>query len=371
MNPSETPSHSWEVDGPMPPFPYVPGFSIKIRPFKSPTASERQAQLDAENSLKAKYPPGTHKISAVEYCIAQPYCQLETEQAAENGRQAREHVLHVDSITTRPASDIFWNVIQCHLDDDKESKYTAKIYDPVYASCVISAHITASSCFNTEIKANTRLNDAGLSGKVTPVFSGAWYMDVPVPNKDFGGVDYATTRPVPMLLFEAVDGADIASTYLRYYYTSDCIEHQPQLPQAWRQEVLAKIYEAETFLINAGVYAQVYMDGVLAGTTALEDGTLDVRIFFTNIGMSDIFNLEERTVKKLELPISPIETYWDEVLDDAQWLTFGEWGQPEDLKYYRQWLVQRWGESTEYRPLSEEVRKRIADGKWEEVSSRC
>lgn len=366
MNSCEAPSHHWEVDGPSPPFPYIPGFSIKIRPYASPTASERQTQQDAENSLKNRYPPGTHKISPVEHCLAQPYGQLETEQAAGTGDDAREHILHVDSITTRPASDILWNVIQCHLDDDRESKYTAKIYDPVYASYVGSAY--ANRSFNSEIKAYTRLNDAGLSGKVTPVFSGAWKMDVPVPNKDFGGVDYATTRPVPLLLFEAVEAATIASTYLRYFYTSGYIEAQPQLPQAWRQEVLAKIYEAQALLLHAGVYAEARLDGVLVGTSALEDGRLDVRVFITDFERSGISDLEERTAKALEPPISPIETYWDEVLYDAQWLTWGEWGQDEDLKYYRQWLVQRWGESTEYRPLPEELQKRIAERKWEEVS---
>lgn len=368
MNSSEPPSHYWEVDGPSPPFPYIPGFSIKIRPFTSPTASERQTQLDAENSLKARYPPGTHKISAIEYCIAHPYCQLETEQDAETGHQAREHILHVDSITTRPASDVFWNIVQCHLDGDRDCKFTAKIYDPVYASDVTFAHVVANSSFNSEVEAYTRIKNAGIPGKVTPVFSGAWKMDVHVPSKDFGGVDFATTRPVPLLLFEAVEAVNIASTYLKYYYTSGYIENQPQLPQAWRREVLAKIYEAQVLLRHAGVTAETCMDGVLVGTSALGDGRLDVKVFIADFERSHTSSLEEQTAKTPEPPTSPVETYWDTVLYSALWLTWGEWGQPEDIKYYRQWLAQRWGESTKYRPLSEELRKRIADGKWEEVS---
>lgn len=368
MKSSEPPSHHWEVHGPSPPFPYIPGFSIKIRPFTSSTVSERQTQMDAEKSLKSRYPPGTHKISAIEYCIAHPYCQLETEQDAETGHQAREHILHVDSIATRPASDNFWNVVQCHLDDDRECKFTAKIYDPVYAINVTFAHTVAKRSFNNEVKAYTRIKNAGIPGKVTPIFSGAWRMDVHVPSKDFGGVEFANTRQVPLLLFEAVEAADIASTYLQGYYTSDYIAHQPQLPQAWRREVLAKIYEAQALLGHAGVHAEAHMDGVLVGTSALEDGRLDVRVFIANFERGGVSDLEECTAKTSEPPTSPIETYWDAVLDDAQWLTWGEWGQPEDIQYYRQWLAQRWGESTEYRPLPEELRKRIADGEWEEVS---
>lgn len=368
MDSSEPPSRYWEVDGPSPPFPYVPGFSIKIRPFTSPTASERQTQLDAENSLKARYPPGTHEISAIEHCIAHPYCQLETEQDAETSQQAREHILHVDSITTHPTGDNFWKIVQCHLDDIRECKFTAKIYDPVYASDVMFAHMVANRSFNSEVKAYTRIKNAGIPGKVTPVFLGAWKMDAPVPSKDFGGVDYATARQVPLLLFEAVEAVDIASTYLQGYYTSGYVVHQPQLPQAWRREVLAKIYEAQALLRHAGVYAEAHMDGVLVGTSTLEDGRLDVEVFIADFERSGISKLEEYPAKTPEPPTSPIETYWNAVLYNALWLTWGEWGQPEDIKYYRQWLVQRWGESTKYRPLSEELRKRIADGKWEEVS---
>lgn len=364
MDPSE-PSHRWEIGGPSPPFPYKPEFSIKIRPSTSPTPSQTQTQMDAEKSLKARHPPGTHKISPLEYCIVKPYYELETEQTADASHHAEEHVLHVDSIVTRPTSDIFWNVVQCRLDDDRESRYTAKIYDPVYASDVIVAHIIANGNFANEFEAYNRLKDKGNSGKVTPVFLGAWIMDVPVPSTDFGGVDYTRSRPVPLLLFEAVEAANLASTYLRYYGTTGYIEPQPQLPQAWRREVLAKIYEANALLCQAGVDAKASMDGVLVGTSALEDGKLDVRVFITDLEMNHISDLEERTGETLEPPVSPIETYWDRVLYDGLWLVWDEWGQPEDVKYYRQWLVQRWGESTKYRPLSEELRQRIADGKWE------
>lgn len=368
MNPPEPPSHRWEVDGPSPPFPYVPGFSIKIRPCTPPTASEIQMQLDAEESLKARYPPGTHKISAIEYCIAKPYCELETELAAETSHQPDGHTLHVDSITTRPASDVWWNVVQCHPDGDRESKYTAKIYDPVYASDVEWAHAVANLHFNNEVEAYTRLKDAGISGEVTPAFSGAWIMDVPVPSKDFGGVDYVTTRPVPLLLFEAVEAANLATTYFRYY-GSGYVEPQPQLPEAWRHEVLAKIYEARALLAHAGVQAQVVSDGILVGTTGLEDGRLDVRVFIANFERASISNIGEHTGERLEQPVSPIETCWDKVKYNMERLAWDEWKRPEDLKYYRQWLVQRWGESTKYRPLPEELRERIACGKWEEVST--
>ncbi|KAI7776839.1 hypothetical protein LA080_004370 [Diaporthe eres] len=369
MNPSEPPTHRWEVDGPSPPFPYIPGFSIKIRPCTSTTACEIQTQLDAEKSLKARYPPGTHKISAIEYCIARPYCELDTEQAAETSHQPKGHTLHVDSITTRPASDIWWNVVQCHLDDDTESKYTAKIYDPVYASHVTWAHADANGSFNNEVEAYTRFKDVGISGEVTPVFSGAWIMDVPVPSKDFGGVNYVTTRPVSLLLFEAVEAANLATTYFQYYYTSGYVEPQPQLPEAWRHEVLPKIYEARALLAHAGVQADTRSDGVLVGTTGMEDGRLDVRVFIADFERAHISDLEERTGERPEQPMSPIETCWDDVKYDMERLAWDEWRQPEDLKNYRQWLVQRWGESTKYRPLPQDLRKRIACGKWEEAST--
>lgn len=364
MNPQGPPSHGWEVKGPSAPFPYIPGFSVKIRPYTPPT--ETQTQADAEESLKPRYPSGIRDISAVEYCIVKPYFELETGLFPEAGHLAREHILRVDSITTRPASDVWWNVVQCQLDDDRKSRYTAKIYDPVYSSDVMFAHMHANDHINNEADAYSRVRDAGIPGRVTPVFLGVWVMDVPVPSKSFGGVDYATTRPVPLLLFEEVEAANLASTYLQNYYTSGYVESQPQLPRAWRQEVLAKIYEAKALLCHAGVYAPVSMDGVLVGTSVLEDGRLDVRVFITDFEQARIADPEECTGETPERPVSPIETYWDKVMHSASWLAKDEWA--EDVRGYRQWLVQRWGESTEYRPLSEELRKRIADGKWEEMS---
>lgn len=371
MDLSEPPSHHWEVKGPSPPFPYIPGFSIKIRPYAAPTKAERQTQIDAEKSLKARYPPGKHKIPAIEYCMATPYYELETGQASETSHQIKEHILHVDSIVTRPASDIWWNMVQCHLDNDIKSRCTAKIYDPVYSSYVQWAHIHANGHINSEAKAYARFSEAGISGKVTPVFLGVWIMDVPIPSRDFGGVDYATSRSVPLLLFEQVEAANLASTYLQYYYTSGYVEPQPQLPQAWRREVLAKIYEARALLDHAGVHAHApTADGIFVRTIGMEDGRLDVRVVIADFEMAHISKDEERTEEPPDRPVSPIETCWNEVGYGLEWLAWDEWREDEDLKYYRQWLVQRWGESTYYRPLSEDMRKRIACGDWEEVPKR-
>jgi hypothetical protein len=87
--------------------------------------------------------------------------------------------------------------MQCHIDNDTKSRGTAKIYDPVYSSDVVFAHICANKHINNEAEADTRIREAGISGKVTPVFLGAWVMEVPVPSKDFGGAGYATTRSAP------------------------------------------------------------------------------------------------------------------------------------------------------------------------------
>lgn len=373
MESSEPPSHHWDVGGPSPPFPYIPGFSIKIRPFAPPTASDKQTQIDAEQSLKSRYPPGTHKIPAIEYCIAKPYCQPGPEQAAEPSHQTQEHTLHLDYLITRPSSDIWWNVVQCYLDDDRDSKYTAKIYDPVYSSFVTFAHMAADKHFNNEIKAYGIFKDAGISGKLTPVLLGAWIMDVPVPSKDLGGVDYATTRPVPLLLFETVDAVNLANTYLKWYDTSDYVVRQPQLPRSWRKEVIAKIYEAHALISHLGVRAESSPDGVLVRTSGLGDGRQDVTVFIANFERAHFPELKNHISEPPEhagLPVSPIETCWNDMGYDAEWLSMDEWAEPEGMDYYRQWLVQRWGESTEYRPLPEELRQRIADGKWEEESRR-
>ncbi|KAJ0104186.1 hypothetical protein J7T55_000537 [Diaporthe amygdali] len=363
MVPSESPRYHWEVDGPSPPFPYIPGFAITIRPSTSPSA-ERDAQAEADKILKARYPPGFHKISAIKYSIAHPACELEIKWAGNTRHHADEHILHVDSIITRPASDVFWNVVRCHLDDHRESRCIAKIYDPVYSSDVMFAQSLANGQFNNEAKAYVRLEGAGISGKVTPVFLGGWNMDVPVPSTDFGGVDYATTRPVGLLLFEDVTAADLASTYCKHYFTSGYVEAQPQLPRAWKLEVLAKIYEADALLRNAGVDSGIHMDHVWVGTSELVEGKSDIRVFITNFGRANIQVLEEHIGETLARPESPIETFWDEVTYNAYWLTLDIWTEDESLEDYRQWLVQRWGDSTEYRPLPEKLRKRVANGSW-------
>ncbi|KAL1864329.1 hypothetical protein Daus18300_007753 [Diaporthe australafricana] len=365
MAASNPPRYDWAIKGPSPPFPYIPGFSVKIRRFTSRIKSKTEIQTTIETSLESKYPPGFHEVSAIEYCIGQPPLQLDKEQDYDTSHQAEEHILHMESITTRPATDIFWNEVQCFLDDDKESRYTAKIYDPVYSSDVAFARMCANRSFNNEAKSYTRLEEAGISGRVTPVFSGAWRMDVPVPCKEFGGVDYATTRPVGLLLFKEVQAVNLASTYLMWYYTSDCIRHQPQLPRAWRLEVLAKIYEAVNLIVHAGVIPEVYMDRVLVMTSGLDDGKLDVRVWIANLERSRILDLEQRAGEARTRPVSPIETYWSTCMYDAQWLVPSEWQGAESMGDYRQWLVQRWGESTEYRQLPAKLQKRIADGEWD------
>lgn len=219
--------------------------------------------MNMDTSLESRYPPGFHEVSAIEYCIAKPPLQLEKEQDHGTSCQAEEHILHVESIKTRPVTYMFWNDVRCYLDDGKESRYTANIHDPVYSSNVTFSRICADRCFNNEAKSYSRLEKEGISGRVTLIFSGAWYMDVPVPSKDFGAVDYATTRPVGLLLSEEVQAANLANTYLMWYDTSDCIQRQPQLPRAWRLEVLAKIYEAAALIAHAGVIPEVHMDHVL------------------------------------------------------------------------------------------------------------
>ncbi|KAH8766722.1 hypothetical protein F5883DRAFT_522231 [Diaporthe sp. PMI_573] len=221
--------------------------------------------------------------------VAKPYFQWETEQTTETSHQVKERTLHLDSIVNRPASDIWWNMMQCHIDNDTKSRGTAKIYDPVYSSDVVFAHICANKHINNEAEADTRIREAGISGKVTPVFLGAWVMEVPVPSKDFGGAGYATT--------------------------SGYVEPQPQIPQAWRREVLAKIYEAVAFLGHAGIRVDVGPDGIFVRTFGLEDGRLDVRVF-----VADISKARKHTAEIPERPVSPIENFWDDVMYDVKWL---------------------------------------------------
>lgn len=130
------------------------------------------------------------------------------------------------------------------------------------------------------------------------------------------------------------------------------------------EEALAKIYEAVALLRHVGVCVQVRACGIFVRTPGLEDGRLDVRVIIADFERAYISKDGEHAGKLSERPASPIETFWDDVMDNTRWLAWDEWRADEELKYYRQWLVQRWGESTEYRPLSEDMRKRIASGEW-------
>lgn len=360
MESPESPKYTWEIEGPKPPFPYIPGFSTKIRLSTVPSEAEKKTQTDAETSLRDRYPPGTHRIPAIEYCIAKQSFELETEQGAEISHQTKDHTLHVDSIISRPTGDISWNMVQCHLDNDRNSRCTAEIYDPVY-SYDVSTHCILSSVINSRADAFAAVHEAGISGKVTPVFLGVWVMDVPVPSKEYGGVDFVATRSVPLFLFEHIEAANLASTYLRRFYTSGYVESQALLPQAWRLEVLAEIYEAMALLCHAGICPDVHPDSVFVGTTILSDGKLNVKVIIPSFTLTSFSTDGKQTGK----PASPIETFWKEVLYDLNHLTWDEWGQEENATSYRQWLVQRWGESTEYRPLPEDLRRRIAAGEWE------
>jgi hypothetical protein len=102
---------------------------------------------------------------------------------------------------------------------------------------------------------------------------------------------------------------------LQYYYTSGYVEPQPQIPQAWRREVLAKIYEAVAFLGHAGIRVDVGPDGIFVRTFGLEDGRLDVRVF-----VADISKARKHTAEIPERPVSPIENFWDDVMYDVKWL---------------------------------------------------
>lgn len=365
MNESTSPKHEWKIDGPCPPFPYIPGFSVKIRPYSAPSEAARQSQIHAEELFGDE---GTHNVSALEYCIAKPYFELVTEHVTEFSHQAEEHILRVDSILS-PSQDIWWNTVQCHLDNNTSSKCLAKIYDPVYASIyastVLLAHRLAKEEINREVEAYGRISEAGISGKVTPVFLGLWLVDLPVPSKELGGVDYATTRSVPIVLLDHVEGANLESAYLQDYPPEDYVDGQVQLPRAWRREVLAKVYEAVALLQHAGIFCEVNASGIFVWNKGVEDGSLDVRISITDFGMAHVCKEAGRTEERIERPTSPIETFWEGVLDNMNRLTWDEWKRDDDLEYYRQWLVERWGQSTEYRPLSEALQKRIAPGAWQ------
>lgn len=193
-------------------------------------------------------------------------------------------------------------------------------------------------------------------------------MEVPVPGKDFGGVDYVSKRSVPLLLFEAIEAANLASTYLRSYYTSGYVEPEPHLPQAWRREVLARIYEAKALLSHAGVHAHVEPDGVFVKTTGLENERPDVRVIIADFESVSISETREQIGGSRDDRPLLSRLFGTTCCMASSILRGTGGGRTRSLEDYRKWLVQRWGASTEYRPLSEHLQKRIARGGWAEVS---
>ncbi|TFB01016.1 hypothetical protein CCMA1212_007214 [Trichoderma ghanense] len=245
-------------------------------------------------------------------------------------------------------------LVRCHLDDDQTTAYVAKIYDPLcYAFAdaeEVPVDVTwlAEHDYRREAAAYTELKRCRQDGRFTPKYLGSWIFDMMAHG---GGEE--TTRPVHMILLEALEGRTMFSLL-------ESKEHL-KLSLRVRLDAFARVLEAAAALR----YYNVAQDD-LAPRNVMLTG-LD--LVSQSVDRVVLFDFNEAVVlthhkcwivhEKMDRPASPRDRFWSEFPYE-----FRSWVYPlfQRKNTFKCWLLSRWGDDETLGGLTEsEKRTRKCD----------
>ncbi|KAJ4308167.1 hypothetical protein N0V84_012255 [Fusarium piperis] len=315
-----------------PRFPYREGLTLTIRPHVPPPPFGPTGYTQGSEREIASFEE-VAKFTHSEWCLHNPLVETPPHPDAAN-TQTLEIVQCVACKNGRGVQ-----VVRCHLGDDKDRSYTAKIYDPLYYPIAdrefgtpIDVTYRADEHYSREAAAFEDLMAVGVDGKFTPKYHGSWTFQMP-----FLGT--SELRSVRLVLLEWLDGEDLWSIMERD--GENCGIHTT--PPEERLEIFAKAAEASAHLEFHGVNHRSLLprDVMVLNQDADEHQT---RVLLINLHFSVCMNRPNYRDREYHLeyplPISPRCTWWGHCpVAFVCWLP-----DPHrcDEAVFNGWLEQRW-----------------------------
>lgn len=233
-----------------------------------------------------------HGCTALEWCLKYP---LDDPEPIEDPYTYTLHILDQVACGTKRAAQ----VMRCYLNNRKDKVYIAKFFDPLYTTTDCGDFTyDADHNYAFEAGAYRDISDAGLDGRYTPSFYGAWKIHLPVTDSDL-----ATTRSVRMVLLEEIHGRSIVSL-LREGKTS-------RVPPADRLAILAEIFEIYVRLEFAGiVHRDLEPRNVMLSGLDFDDPTAEYtkpRVVFIDFNVCELLQRRESfyTDARPKKPLDP------------------------------------------------------------------
>lgn len=221
-----------------------------------------------------------------------------------------------------------------------DGNLVAKIYDPLYYPIPTRSNDVGTNPFRLadcdyshEAAAYARVSGS-LGGTIIPEYYGSYTCELPVVS-----ASGAMTRSVRLILLERIPG-----TCMR-----DLDPLRMHIPEHRRQNIMAKIVDAESLLFSLGVrHGDLHPRNVMLCGSDLDDTNL--RVVLVDLGRSNLS--DGNSGDDSGLPISPL-LRWDarrNVHQDFELLGWIDWD-------WQAWLEERWSDSKAYAPITAESRE--------------
>lgn len=236
-----------------PRFPYLPGFSMKVRRhIPPPPFGDSNHHPSARPFLTEEY---LSSMTQSQMVVANP--PLDTPRPDDQSESDTAQVTIDSPISIGGARGA--QVVGCTVVLDGKSgksfKAAAKIYDALYYSfchsMVSSPYDTvyqADADYSREAAAYEHLEKAGQTGAFAPKYFGSWTFDMPITSK---GVPQ--TRPVRMVLTELLNGITLRSTLAKNNGDRDAELDSFHYPEGYRLEILAQAMDGFVKQSHSGV----------------------------------------------------------------------------------------------------------------------
>lgn len=362
-----------------PPLPYKPGAKIQISTHTPPAAYG--GQYKNHDTVRKRVRGivdefGQPQVDHVSFVLSNP--PVETAAAPDS----KSHVLILDRIISHTPTEQGGGafVVSCHLDSRESCLYVAKIYDGLgYRlsepedgwSDGFDCMYLADMHYGCEAAAYQNI-PSRFQGDIVPRYHGSWTFSLPVGS----GSGSVRLRPVRMILIEHIEGQSMRQMILGAMRdmpdsSGRRTDYSLLPPEEQRLEVLGRLIEAEmTIWWYAGVrHNDVSPRNVMVST---ETPGAPLRVVLIDFNLAHVLKLSEegqRSLARLRwqpgtLPPSPIQCYWPGPFTCES--SFGGWvpeswcvnrddsnGENSGNDRALDWLVSRFKDSPNYRPLSE------------------
>lgn len=337
-----------------PRLPYIPGFTVEIRPhvppppFGGPHYGKGTRQALSESYLRE----ATQSELVIEHSGLDTPLPALSEIAP-----AQLTVMAPIAIGEARGAQ----VVACELSPRKEGDHpiqaVAKIYDPMYYSFEWNyshqPHDTvwqADSDYSREAAAYQHLQTNMSSSSFAPQYLGSWTFDLPVRHQKIH-----RTRPVRMILMERLDGmCTLRGMRVRNSPNPEDADDAFHYPEKFRLEVLAVAMDGYVRILHSGLDQRDFasrniMLGISAKPSAeaptIISGLALTRVVLVDYNTSVVYGLlttqNDYSQRHRTLPINPMQFWWGMPMNEFVGWVPHEWHSTPRLK--REWLKERFG----------------------------